>query len=108
METGLFLRLFRRFSRPSQEDLDRKNFIRQHGAKLMRLREMEEWLDLKLVKESFQQNAAMTSVSTFASDKDRFQAAVQWTCIENFFEEVDRRIAAGEKVERELSEKVRK
>ena len=97
-------KLFRRRRPHSKEESDKKAQTAQHGSNLRRLKDSTEWADLLLVKDSFQQNAGLCAVNTEVPDKSRFQAAVQWTCLENFFQEVSRRIKAGEEAQKALEE----
>ena len=98
------LNLFKRRPLP-KEEIDKRNYIRLHGSKLRHLKDSLEWADLLLVKDWAQHNAAMTSVSPLVTDKDRFQAAVQYTTIDGFFNEISRRIQAGEKAAQELADR---
>lgn len=99
-----WLKLFR-IQRVEKDELDKLKSRADRGAKLRYLKENSNWAEVERLRDLSQQNAVQIAMRAGATDKDRFQASIQFSTLEGFFSEIARRIEEGEKAERELEER---
>ena len=91
---------------PEGEDVDRLRALVSSARKLEALVQSEGWSEILECKMFYQANADSKAKSPLVSDKDRFQAACEFSTLEGFFQEVSRRIRKGKEAEEELERRV--
>ena len=77
------------------------------GHRLTDLMNSPGWTDLLEAKSYYQALSDWKTKTPTLTEKDRFQAAVEWATIEGFFKEVQGRIRRGREAEAKVSKLVR-
>ena len=92
---------------PTRKEEEKRENRANRGARLTQLKLSEGWQELERLKASVQVNSINVAINPASSDKQRAEASGQYATIQNFFNEIDRRIVEGEKAQKEIQEELK-